>query len=52
MVGLAGTSYASKQYNITYKVNEYLPDGNLERQDYILILIMGLASSQKLLKIV
>lgn len=27
---VAGTSYAGKQYDITYKVNGYLPDGNSE----------------------
>ena len=32
MVGLAGTSYAGKQYDITYKVNGYLPDGDSERR--------------------
>ena len=31
VIGLAGTSYAGKQYDITYKVNEYLPDGNSEK---------------------
>ena len=31
MIRLAGTSYAGEQYYITYKVNEYLPDGDSER---------------------
>ena len=31
MVGLAGTSYAGKQYDITYKVNGYLPNGSSEK---------------------
>ena len=30
MVGLAGTSYVGKQYDITCKVNGYLPDGSSE----------------------
>ena len=38
MVGLAGTSYAGKQYNITYKVNGYLPDGNSEEDEQKLLL--------------
>ena len=37
MVGLAGTSYAGKQYYITYKVNGYLPDGDSEEDEYLTI---------------
>ena len=35
MVGLAGTSYAGKQYDITCKVNEYLPDGGSEEDERV-----------------
>ena len=38
MVGLAGTSYVGKQYDITCKVNGYLPDGSSERRAFYIAL--------------
>ena len=48
MVRLAGTSYAGKQYDITYKVNGYLPDGSSERRVLKIAVVYGLETEVRI----